>query len=334
MSDWRSVLKGDVVPWLLEEENPSVRYFTLKEILDKKENNKDVRKARSEIMISGVVPKILAKQKPGGNWEEPHRFYTAKYKGSVWQLLILAELGADGNDPKIKKACEFILQNSFAIENGGFSIDASKNKGGGLPRRVIPCLTGNMLFSLIRMGYIDDERVMQGIDWITKYQQFNDGVESLPKGLPFATHPACWGNHSCHMGVVKALKCLAEIPKAKRSRSVKNTIEAGAEFMLIHHIHRRSHNLNRDSKAGWRKFRFPQMYQTDILEIVGILAKLNYNDERMQEAIDIVLEKQDRNGKWKLENTFNGKYQVNIERKDKPSKWITLKALSVLKSVY
>jgi hypothetical protein len=54
----------------------------------------------------------------------------------------------------------------------------------------------------------------------------------------------------------------------------------------------------------------------------------------MQEAIDVVISKQDTEGKWMLENTFNGRYQVNIEQKGKPSKWITLKALTAIKRFY
>jgi len=54
----------------------------------------------------------------------------------------------------------------------------------------------------------------------------------------------------------------------------------------------------------------------------------------MQEAIDLVLSKQDKTGRWILENSFNGRFQTNIEQKDKPSKWITLNALTVLKRFY
>jgi hypothetical protein len=54
----------------------------------------------------------------------------------------------------------------------------------------------------------------------------------------------------------------------------------------------------------------------------------------MQEAIDIVVSKQDNEGRWILENTFNGRYQVNIEKKGEPSKWITLNALRTLKRFY
>jgi hypothetical protein len=136
------------------------------------------------------------------------------------------------------------------------------------------------------------------------------------------------------MGVVKALKALAKIPVEKRSEGVKNTIEKGAEYMLVHHIYKRSHNLSKVSKPEWLKFGFPTMWKTDALEILEILARLGYKDERMKDAVDLVLSKQDSQGRWKLENTFNGRMQVNIEEKDKPSKWITLNALKALKAFY
>jgi hypothetical protein len=104
--------------------------------------------------------------------------------------------------------------------------------------------------------------------------------------------------------------------------------------MLKHHIHKRSHDLGQVFKPGWLRFGFPLMYQTDVLEILGILTKLGYRDERMQEAVDLVASKQDKRGRWNLENAFNGRFQTNIEQKGKPSKWITLNALTVLKRFY
>ncbi|MCK4931145.1 MAG: hypothetical protein KAT01_03190 [Candidatus Aminicenantes bacterium] len=41
--------------------------------------------------------------------------------------------------------------------------------------------------------------------------------------------------------------------------------------------------------------------------------------------------KQNEKGRWILENTYNGRFQVNIERKGKPSKWITMNALRTIK---
>ena len=106
------------------------------------------------------------------------------------------------------------------------------------------------------------------------------------------------------------------------------------DYFLKHHIHKKSHDLSQVSKPGWLRLGFPLMYQDDILEILGILTRLGIHDERMQEAVDVVISKQDPRGQWKLENTFNGRFQTNIEQKGKPSKWITLHALRVLKRYY
>ena len=334
VGDWKSVLKADPTDWLLEKDNPSVRYFALSQILDKPESSSEVQEAKEEIMVVGVVPKILAKQNAGGYWEAPDKFYTAKYKGSVWQLIILAELAADGQDERVKNACEFILENSQDHESGGFSVWHSAKTGGGRHSGVIPCLTGNMVFSLIRLGYFDDSRVKRAIDWIVKYQRFDDGDAYPPKIWPYEKTPYCFGKHSCHMGVVKALKALAEIPAEQRSAGVVDTIERGVEYMLKHHIYKRSHDLSKVSKPGWLRLGFPLMYQNDVLEILGILASLGCRDPRMQEAVDLVLSKQDENGMWKLENTFNGRFQTSIEQKGASSKWVTLNALRALKNFY
>jgi hypothetical protein len=334
MGDWKSILKADPTTWLLEEDNPSVRYFTLTEILDKPISDSEGKEAKNAIMHIGVVPQILAKQNNDGYWETPTAFYTAKYRGTAWQLMILAELGADGRDYRISKACEFILANSQNPESSGFSMWVSEKTGGGRLSGVIPCLTGNMVWSLIRLGYLEDPRVQRGINWITTYQRFDDGIKTAPKGWPYDKYVICWGKHTCHMGAVKALKALAEVPTDKRTGEVEATIKNGAEHMLRHHIYKRSHDLSRVSKPGWLRFGFPLMYQTDALEILGILTKLGYKDERMQETVDLVISKQDKQGRWTLENTFNGRFQVDIERKGELSKWITLNALKALKRFY
>jgi hypothetical protein len=334
VGDWKSVLNADPVDWLLEKDNPSVRYFTLSQILDKPQNSPEVQEAKKEIMTVGVVPQILAKQADGGYWEAPEKFYTAKYKGTVWQLIILAEFGADGQDARIKKACEFILNNSQDHKSGGFSAWLSVKVGGGRYSGVLPCLTGNMVWSLIRLGFLGDPRVQRGVEWIVKYQRFDDGEAYPPKVWPYEKATSCFGKHSCHMGVVKALKALAEIPAEQRSAGVVDAIERGVEYLLKHHIYKRSHNLSKVSKPGWLRLGFPLMYQTDVLEILGILTSLGCKDERMQEAVDLVLSKQDDKGMWKLENTFNGRFQTSIEQKGDSSKWVTLNALKALKNFY
>jgi hypothetical protein len=102
----------------------------------------------------------------------------------------------------------------------------------------------------------------------------------------------------------------------------------------VHHIYKRSHNLSKVAKADWLQFGFPLMVYFDTLEALDIITELGYHDQRMQEAIDLVVSKQDGEGRWLMERTFNGRYAASIEPKGKPSKWLTLRALRVLKRYY
>jgi hypothetical protein len=332
MSNWKAGLKADPTDWLLEEDNPSVRYFTLTDILDRPQDDAAVQTARREIMQRGIIPDILARQRQPAYLQTLPRFYTDKYEGLVWSLIVLAELGADVN-PQISEQCEYILTNSQETQDGGFSMHAAKKTGGGRIAEVIPCLTGNMVWSLIRLGYLDDPRLQKGIDWITRYMRFNDGVEDTPQVPPYDRLEMCWGRHACHMGVVKALKALSAMPKETRAAGeIGDTIQKATEFLLIHHIYKRSHDLGRVSKPGWLRFGFPLMYQTDALEVLDILTELGVEDRRMDEAIDVVLTKQDDMGRWRLENTCGSDgLLVPMGQKDEQSKWLTLRAVRVLK---
>jgi hypothetical protein len=252
MADWTELLKADPTDWLLEERNPSVRYLTLTNILDRKETHPEVKRAKADIMRTGIVPRILSKQ-TNGSWNSPGRFYRDKYKGTVWQLIILAEHEADGRNKQIRAACEYILRCSQDPEGYGFSYDQRDGSVGGRHNEVIPCLTGNLIWSLLKLGFLGDERVRKGIEWITRYQRFDDGAAQKPQGWPYDRYEMCWGRHTCHLGVVKALKALSAIPKKQRNRDTRETISKAGEYLLAHHIYKKSHELTKVSKPGWLK---------------------------------------------------------------------------------
>lgn len=315
--------------WLLEENNPSVRYLTMTRILGRSEKNPEVRTARKRIMEAGIVPKMLSRQKES-TWNAPGRFYLDKYRGTVWQLIILAEHEADGHDSRIRAACEYVLDCSQDRESHGFAFEQHAGAGGGRHNSVIPCLTGNLVWSLIKLGFLDDDRVQRAIEWITTYQRFDDGTAEPPAGWPYDCYEMCWGRHSCHLGVVKALKALAAIPDRQRNAAVRKTIANACDYLLAHHVYKRSHDLTKVSKPGWLKLQFPLMYQTDVLEVVDLLLGLGCNDERMEDAIGVIASKRDATGTWILETTFNGRFWANIEKKGAPSKWITYRAVRAL----
>jgi hypothetical protein len=326
-------MSTDLMEWLLGKDNPSVRYFTLRELLHKSENGIEVKEARKAIMTTGPVPKILAYQKPEGHWGNPEDFYVrSKYKGTVWSFLLLAQLGADGKDSRIVKARDAILRLSQDPKSGGFSHRGTE-KAGGNPEGIIPCLTGNMLWSMLKFGYADHPGVKKGLDFITTYMRFDDGVEKAPKGWPYERYKQCWGTHTCHMGCFKMLKALSAIPLTRRSSRVKELIEEGTEHFLKHRIFKRSSDPSRVAKAKWLRLSFPYLWQYDVLEVLNTLADLGCRDERMHAAIRLVFSKRQDDGRYLLEETYNGRFLTVIEPKGKPSKWLTMLAMRMLNAL-
>jgi len=319
--------------WLLEPENPSVRFFALQWLSGKKQSDPEVREAAKAIMTTGPVPKILSYQKPEGYWGNPEDFYVrSKYKGTVWSFLLLAQLGADGKDPRIVKARDAILRLSQEPESGGFAYSGGK-EGSGYPGGIIPCLTGNMLWSMLRFGYLDHPGVKKGLGFITMYMRFDDGAEKAPKGFPYERFENCWGKHTCHMGCFKMLKALSAIPPARRNSRVKTLLEEGTEHFLKHRIFKRSSDPSRVAKAKWLRLSFPYLWQYDVLEVLNTLADLGCRDERMHEAIRLVFSKRPPDGRYLLEETYNGRFLTSFEKKGKPSKWLTLLAMRMLNAL-
>lgn len=322
---------SSTLDWLLEPDDPSVRYFTLRELLGETESSSPVRQARRDLMSRGRVPVILARQKPAGNWGRAEDFYQrSKYKGTVWTLILLATLGADGADPRLKRACEFILSRSQEPKSGGFA-HLGAARGGGRRSAVIPCLTGNMLWCLIRFGFLDDARVERGIAWMSSTLRCDDRDTRPPRVWPYSGYEMCWGRHTCLDGVVKPLKALAEVPPARRSAEVRQAMDRAVDFLLRHRLYERSHALGRPAKPKWLKLGHPLMWDTDALEMLDLMTRLGCRDERLRDAVELILSKRDERARWSLEETYEGRYIVPMGKKGSPSKWVTLRALAALK---
>ena len=115
------LMNQDVIDWLLEEDQPSVRYHTLVDILRCKENGDEAQKAYSEIPYRGWAKDILKLQKPRGYWElsEPswsrdilgwiEFLYRPKYVATNWRALVLADLGLTSKDKRIKKIADLFF---------------------------------------------------------------------------------------------------------------------------------------------------------------------------------------------------------------------------------
>ena len=70
-----------------------------------------------------------------------------------------------------------------------------------------------------------------------------------------------------------------------------------------------------------------------MLEVVDVLAQAGYGqDARLADGVQWVLKRQDDLGRWKLGNSLGAKLWADIEQRGKPSKWVTLRVLRMLKA--
>ena len=96
--------------WLLGDDQPAVRYFTLLDLLGRPANHSDVREAHAKIPKKGWALDILRKQRPEGYWESRNDLYRPKYTATNWMALVLSDLGLTKENKQIRKAADLFFR--------------------------------------------------------------------------------------------------------------------------------------------------------------------------------------------------------------------------------
>ncbi len=325
--DYNSLTRPDVLEWLLEPSNPSVRFWALQSLEGKPSIDSSVQVTQKAIPGSSIVKGFLKAQASDGYWDLPNHIYTHKYKATTHTLLILAELGVP-RIPEVEKAVEHLFK--FQLNSGHFTTVLPKTSR-GFASQVSDtcCLDANILYYLAHFNYLDDPRTQKTIQFLIDHY---DTTERGWKCRAYPVNPDGVFPQACYMGLCKVLKCFSVFPAQYRSREMNRIIDQVVEVVLENQIYKylRNPDGSRKEKFGWKRFGFPLFYNSDILDVLGSLARLNIHDSRIQDALTVVIDTQQPDGKWLLKHTFNGKFWCDIEQKGKPSKWITLRALQVL----
>ena len=129
---------------------------------------------------------------------------------------------------------------------------------------------------------------------------------------------------------------LGKWPKKRRTPVIKRAIQHGVDFLFSVDPAEATYPTGFSNKPSqnWWKFGFPVFYVTDLLQLVEALVALGYGDDpRLSRALAMIREKQDGNGRWALDYDYTGKTWVDFGAKKQPNKWVTLRALRVLKAV-
>ena len=332
---WQNYLKGDTISWLLEPDNPGVRYLAMREILDLAANDPNFLRAQELALKQGPVAAILDAMDDQGYWVEPGAGYYPKYRGSVWSIINLAQLGASvAHDERIHKAYAYLLDQALT-EQGQISVNR-------LPSGNADCLQGNFLAAMLDLG-VDDPRLEKAFEWMARAVT-GEGLGSMgDKSAALRYYAgkcgpdfACGSNNKlpCAWGGVKVMLAFSKLPAEKRTPLINRAIQRGVDFFLGVDPATAGYPNGWASKPSqnWWKFGFPVFYVTDLLQIVEFLGRLGYgSDARLANALKIVQDKQDANGRWALEYDYAGKTWVDYGAKKQANKWVSLRAIQALK---
>ncbi len=317
-----------VLEWLLEDDQPSIRYLTLTQLLGRSSADSDVRAAKAEIPSAGWAAEILSRRDPGGWWVRERNLYQPKYISTNWNLLALSDLGATRGVAAVRASCEIWMDRS-PLKGGGVG-GLSGGKGHH-------CFTGNMARALIRFGFGNDPRVRKALDWLVG--------TSHPKG-----GWTCWSfgdgpGQGRTLDSWEGLSAFAAYPRSKWSPAMKECVERAAEFYLGRELHRQGKR-----HAPWYRFHWPVHYYYDLLVGLDVLTALGYGDDpRLGYALSHLRKKQRSDGRWNLDAVHpdggpraarwyaqhpgDRPTPLAFERVGRPSKMITLRALTVLSRV-
>ena len=148
---------------------------------------------------------------------------------------------------------------------------------------------------------------------------------------------ACGSNNKlpCAWGGVKVMLAFSKLPREKRTPLSARAIEHGLEFLFSVDPAEADYPTGWTDKPSrnWWKFGFPVFYVTDLLQNVEALVDLGCGDDaRLANAMEIIGDKQNDQGRWALDYNYIGKTWLDFGEKRKPNKWVTLRALRVLKA--
>jgi hypothetical protein len=159
-------LSESALEWLLAENQPSIRYLALTQLLGKPDDDSEVQSTRAMTTQTGWASDILDKQFAGGWWIEKESLYKPKYLSTNWMLLILSDLGLTKREARIAKACDLWIKR-YAKKDGGFGPD------GGSKSHL--CTAGNMARALVKFGYVEHPKVRSAFEWLVKNQAEKGG---------------------------------------------------------------------------------------------------------------------------------------------------------------
>jgi hypothetical protein len=191
-------------------------------------------------------------------------------------------------------------------EGGGFSLAKTRRSG------VFPCTTGEHLPMLVYFGLGGDPRVRRAFDYVVENMS---KVDALDCGR--------YQHRDCLWGAIAGLNGLAALPVDMRSPESDQVVAHLCDALL-----EADYDFEGEHKR-WLTFGVPRMW--DLLSALLALATHGYGrDLRFAPLLERFLAHQDAEGRWLCGSASR---TWPLDKRNRPSKWVTLDALRLLRAV-
>ncbi len=310
----------DVMKWLLEEDNPSLRYRTLTQLLDRSKDDEEVRKIKEAIPGSPAVKHIFDGMHRGGYWLQTNPrsgevtgegVEYGAFATTHFCLAYLSELAMDKSNRNIARASRRYL---------------GLQKSDGDWWNHYSCLIAYNIRTFVRLGYRDNEHVQRAIDYLLQYDRWDGGyLCDMHEGKKKK-------KKSCVRGAGKALLAFSELPEYWKHKRVKELVDyflkRGGIFTSKYGENgMASEYVNKDIGRAI----FPIIWRTNLFEILLALGKMGYGqDERLEDAWRLLKSRESDTGRYILDWTPT-QSPWKVGKRGKENKWITFYSLLALK---
>jgi hypothetical protein len=301
--------------WLLDSD-ASIRWQVLRDLPDPPA--RDVAVERAKVAREGFGAELLALQASDGRWGGAA--WNRGWNSTMHVLWLLRLLGLDPASAEARRATTLVREQVTWKGCGPPVCDHNAFFEG----EIEPCINGQVAAAGAYFG-----QDVSGI--VTRLLR-----EQLPDG-GWNCEAENGSTHSSFNTTICVLEALLEVERAGRE-DTKAARLRGQEYLLERRLMRRSSTgevIDRDRKSGasWSTFAFPGWWHYDVLRGLDYLRDAGVApDERVAEAVQLVLSKRNRDGRWPLEAVYRGIMPIEVDVElGQPSRWIMLRALRVLR---
>jgi hypothetical protein len=299
----------EIIAWLLEGDI-AIQYQVHRDLL-----GSDRPDLQARISTEGWGLRLLECQRADGHWGR--KFYQPKWTSTHYTLLDLKHLNM-APVPSVIAAIHMVLENEKGPDGG---INPSKTM-----QHSDVCING-MVLNYACYFRMAEAHLTSMIDFLLAAKMADGGFNCL-SNRQGATHSSLHTTLSVLEGILE----YERHGYTYRLDELKRAQQSSQEFILLHHLFR-SDRTGKVINPHFLGLHYPSRWYYDILRALDYFrdAQAPY-DTRMQEAIQVILQKQTASGYWKLAAHHPGQTHFHMEPAGKPSRWITLRALRVLRA--